>query len=250
MISISIVSHGQAVLVDQLLQDLESFAGKLVFNVVVTKNIPENSSNDWEKRYSYPLKVIENAHPKGFGANHNAAFEKVEGDYFCVMNPDIRLGSNPFPALLSAMRERAAALIAPAVLSPTGHLEDSIRHFPTVMSLLRKSLGIREKEYRYSPGVHAFPVDWVAGMFMLFRSEAFQEVAGFDERFFLYYEDVDVCARLWKAEGVVLACPQAQVIHDARRASRHQPRYMLWHASSLLRYFGRYWFRLPIPAGR
>ena len=86
-------------------------------------------------------------------------------------------------------------------------------------------------------------------MFMLFRAEAFFRVGGFDEDFFLYYEDVDICTRLWKDGSRVLACPGAQVIHEARRASRRNVRYMRWHAASLLRYLGKYWLRLPKTEG-
>jgi N-acetylglucosaminyl-diphospho-decaprenol L-rhamnosyltransferase len=73
-------------------------------------------------------------------------------------------------------------------------------------------------------------------MFMLFRRDAFERVRGFDERYFLYYEDVDICRRLGAAAFRVVATPRAQAIHEAQRASRRNPRYMYWHARSMLRY--------------
>ena len=79
-------------------------------------------------------------------------------------------------------------------------------------------------------------VDWVGGMFMLFRREAFERVQGFDERFFLYYEDVDICRRLHGAGYDVVATPRAQATHEAQRASRRKPRHMALHARSMLRY--------------
>jgi hypothetical protein len=82
-------------------------------------------------------------------------------------------------------------------------------------------------------------------MFMLFRAEAFQDIGGFNEEFFLYYEDVDICARLWKAGWKVVLHPGVSVIHDAQRASRHNPRHMAWHLSSMARYFWKHSGRLP-----
>lgn len=85
---------------------------------------------------------------------------------------------------------------------------------------------------------------------MLFQAEDYKRVKGFDEGFFLYYEDVDICARLWKAGCRVLACPKAQVVHDARRASHRNLRYMRWHVSSVVRYLSKHWLRFPNTEGR
>jgi GT2 family glycosyltransferase len=74
-------------------------------------------------------------------------------------------------------------------------------------------------------------------MFMLFRSAAFRKVGGFDERYFLYYEDVDLCARLRRAGYDIRVEAAVRVVHDARRDSRRSVRYMAWHLSSILRYF-------------
>ena len=76
----------------------------------------------------------------------------------------------------------------------------------------------------------------LAGMFMLFRSEVFRRLGGFDERYFLYYEDVDLCLRLRQLGYDVLLEPGAEALHDARRASRSSPRHLLWHARSLARF--------------
>lgn len=244
MISISIVSHGQGDLVGEVLVDLEQYAESLHFELILTTNIPERLPFSAED-FSYPLKMVENTAPKGFGANHNAAFRLAMGEWFCVLNPDIRMPVNPFPVLLAEIERQQAAVVAPAVLTPSGAIEDSIRRFPTPRSLAGKLLGRSGGRYSFLVEDKAFPADWVGGMFMLFRAEDYRRVGGFDEGFFLYYEDVDICTRLWKGGRRVLACPGAQVIHDARRASRRNLRYMRWHAASMARYFGKHWLRLP-----
>jgi GT2 family glycosyltransferase len=73
-------------------------------------------------------------------------------------------------------------------------------------------------------------------MFMLFSAAAFRRVGGFDERYFLYYEDVDICDRLQRMNFSVMACPRSRVIHNAQRASHRNWRHLRWHLGSMWRY--------------
>lgn len=248
LISISVVSHAQEHLARQVLADVAGFDEAQNFEFIYTRNLPERSQ--LAAPPSAPaLRIIDNPAPRGFGANHNAAFRLAKGEFFCVMNPDIRMTENPFPLLLGELERYAAAVIAPAVLSPTEHIEDSARRFPTPFSLLGKLLGRDDGRYRFALGDETFAAHWVGGMFMLFRAEDYRRAGGFDEGYFLYYEDVDICTRLWKAGRSVLACPKAFVIHDARRTSRRNLRYMRWHVQSMVRYLVKHWLRLPRVAG-
>ena len=244
MISVSVVSHGQGDLVSKALADLARFSDSFCFEVILTRNIPEQLPFTVDD-FPYPVKAIENATPKGFGANHNAAFQLAVGKWFCFFFFFFFFFANPFPLLIEALERQQTAVIAPAVLSPGGQVEDSVRRFPTPLSLAGKVLGRGDGRYPFVVGDETFSADWVGGMFMLFRAEDYRHVGGFDEGFFLYYEDVDICTRLWKTGRRVLACPKVQVIHDARRTSRRNLRYMRWHATSLIRYQGKHWLRLP-----
>jgi N-acetylglucosaminyl-diphospho-decaprenol L-rhamnosyltransferase len=179
---------------------------------------------------------IDNPHPKGFGANHNAAFRLAKGQMFCVLNPDIRLKIDPFPALIEALVSPQVGVAAPRILDTAGGTEDSARRFPTPSYILQKILGLTPKlDYRLDDS--SLSPDWVAGMFMLFRQEVYAELNGFDERYFLYYEDVDLCRRLRKRGYEVRLLPTVSAVHDARRDSRRSLRHLRWHAQSMLRYF-------------
>jgi len=232
-ITLSIVSHRQARLANQLLEDLGRRCATPLA-LVLTQNAADPDRFAIE-RLRAPVEVIVNAAAKGFGANHNAAFARCRTPYFCVANPDIRLGADPFPALLDALAAARAGVAGPLVRAPDGHIEDSARRFPTPAILAGKLVrDRREPDYPTDRGT--IGVDWVAGMFMLFRSEAFARVGGFDERYFLYYEDADICRRLRRAERPAVFAPEAEVIHDARRASRRNPRLALHHAASAWRF--------------
>ena len=228
-VTVSIISHNQAALAQRLIGDLLAHCGRDI-DIILTSNIPEDLSE-----LPKSVQVIRNLSPKGFGANHNAAFKAFSAEYFCVANPDVRLRSNPFPPLLAALAHGHVGVAAPLVSSPHGEPEDSARRFPTAASLFRKLLGSAPR-LDYEIGYTPISPDWVAGMFMLFRGDIFQAIDGFDERYFLYYEDVDLCARVQLAGLTVVLDPSSTVVHDARRASRGNPRHAWWHMRSMIRY--------------
>ncbi|MCC5797765.1 MAG: glycosyltransferase family 2 protein [Methylophaga sp.] len=241
-LSISIVSHGQANLVCQLLEDMARHLDQnALLEIIVTLNKPE--SFEFPKT-QLPIRTIFNDSPKGFAANHNQAFRQSKGEYFCVLNPDLRLIHDPFPELINVLEAGPVGAVAPFVTNSAGQLEDSLRKFPTMSSLLTKLLGLNRNHISIDGEVPEV-VDWVGGMFMLFKRQTFEELGGFDEGFFLYYEDVDICTRLWKSGKAVVASPKVSVIHDAQRTSHKNLKYLKWHIASMLRYFAKHWMRLP-----
>jgi len=233
-VSISVVSHGQAGLVASLVADIAAHV-RAPIEVILTMNLPEARPFD-PARFAFPLRILENPVPKGFAANQNAAFRMSRGGFFCVLNPDIRIDRDPFPDLLKCLQEPAVGLAAPLIRDPAGAVEDSARRFPTPLSILRKAW-LRRTEVDYPIGDESIYPDWVAGMFMVFPREVFAALGGFDERYFLYYEDVNLCARLMLAGKRVALCTAAFAVHDARRQSLRSLRYMLWHLASMMRYF-------------
>jgi GT2 family glycosyltransferase len=234
-ISISVVSHRQIYLVANLLQDLTKYCHLLTFELILTLNVDEIllfSAAD----FPFPIKIIRNPKPLGFAANHNQAFTHANGEFFCVMNPDIRLYSDPFPLLLAGLRDKSVGVVAPLILNEKWAIEDSVRRFPTPLIILCKALGFC-RHCDYKVGEHLLYPDWVGGMFMVFSREMFSAIGGFDTRYFLYYEDVDLCARLALRGYKVCLVPKSKVVHQAQRTSHHNPRYLLWHIASMLRFF-------------
>jgi N-acetylglucosaminyl-diphospho-decaprenol L-rhamnosyltransferase len=227
-ITASIISHDHGEMVSRLAGELLECPE--VGRIIIMQNIPE--------RVVYPadarLVISTNKCPRGYGSNQNAAFSGSTSPFFCVLNPDIRLDGNPFPALLQAMQDARIAASAPVIYAPDGRREDSARKFPTALGLLTKALGAGDGTYR-SPGERQNP-DWLAGMFLLLRSPVFREVGGFDERYFLYYEDVDLCRRL-RCRGYLLRQVQTvHAVHAARRASRRNAKHARWHLTSMVRF--------------
>ncbi len=235
-VHVSVVSHGHGGLIRDLLRDLAQASG-VKLEVTVTLNVAEPLALDGES--PYPLTIVENASPRGFGANHNAAFARREaGDgFFCVANPDVRRE----PGVLARLVEThaappSAAVAAPRVRDQAGRVQNSARRLPTPGRLLRRVLKTLPR-LDYAPGTGWRQADWVAGMFMVFPSRTFAELGGFDERYFLYYEDVDLCCRARLAGYDVLLDETACVTHDGLWHSHRNLRYLRWHLASMARFF-------------
>jgi N-acetylglucosaminyl-diphospho-decaprenol L-rhamnosyltransferase len=233
-ISISVVSHSQIGLVAALLTDLQSQCQESSFEVILTLNLDEDLPFAID-RFPWPVKVVRNQEAQGFSANHNQAFKLTSGRYFCVVNPDIRLVDNPFPALITYLKDPSVGVVAPLVRGADGAPEDSARRFPSPLQIFRKISGNAQLDYEI--GSLSFRPDWVGGMFMLYTKQIFQYLGGFDERYFLYYEDVDICARLRLLDYDVAVCVDANVVHHAQRASHKSFRYRRWHLMSMARFF-------------
>ena len=235
IISISVISHMQMDLIDNLLHDINKNCRASSLEFILTLNADEKLSVTVDN-YWFPIRIIRNTKPHGFATNHNQAFSQATGQFFCVMNPDIRLNADPFPALLSCLQDSSVGVVAPVVLGEEGEMEDSARYFPTPFKILCKAFGKCKGSDYVVKNESIFP-DWVGGMFMLFPSDIFKQLNGFDQKFFLYYEDVDLCARLRLLGYEVVLCPAARVIHQARRSSHQNFKYLRWHISSMMRFF-------------
>lgn len=232
-VTLSVVSHGQVTLLDCLLSDLVCLP-RHDFEVVVTVNIPERELD--VKLFPFKVVIIRNQRPAGFGANHNAAFRLSRGEFFIVINPDIRIYSMDFDCLLMPFLSNRVAAVAPSVFSAGGNIEDNARRFPTFLRLFFRFFFTR-RSLDYQKVSEAVGVDWVAGMFVAFRRYDYDRVGGFDERrFFMYLEDADICRRLRELGSEIILNPAVSVTHIAQRASHRSFRHFLWHSISAVRY--------------
>ena len=234
-ISISIVSHGQMDLIAHLLWDIQTHCRDLDIELILTLNLVQEVPPD-VSLYPFPIRILKNTVPKGFGANHNQAFQAAAGQYFCVLNPDIRFDACPFSGLMACLNDAAVGMAAPLVVSPGAVIEDSARRFPTPLRIVQKLFRQpKNTDYRFQTEPQA--VDWAGGMFMLFPRLMFAKLSGFDERYFLYYEDVDICARLGLLGLKIVVNPATRVIHHAQRSSHSNIKYLRWHLTSMMRFF-------------
>ena len=222
---VSIVSHGHGEQVQRLLEQLASESAAHIARVVVTHNIPEPTLQSLQGGWPFELQILCNRTPRGFGANHNRALQGAKEPFVCILNPDVELieQQEPFAALLQTAALPAVGCAYPQQLDETGRLQDSTRELPTPHALWRRRI-LGHAEQR---------VDWVNAACIVLPLPAWQALRGFDEKYFMYCEDVDLCLRL-RLQGLTLRSAAAQVVHAGQRASHRQLRHLLWHVRSLL----------------
>jgi N-acetylglucosaminyl-diphospho-decaprenol L-rhamnosyltransferase len=234
--TISVVSHGHGAGVARVIGDLHARLGDTPHRFVLTLNAGEDPAfiEQLPQSMRSRLRVIANARPRGFGANHNAALRDAESDFVLVADPDLTVEQPVFAILEAALSEPRCGIVAPLAQTPDGAAEDNGRALVTPVRLLRRRLLGRSRDVpRQREGRN--DVDWLAGLFMAMRSETFRRLGGFDERYHLYCEDVDICLRARQLDlSVELLCG-LRVTHQANRDSLRKPRHFLWHVQSLLR---------------
>ncbi|QIL73442.1 glycosyltransferase [Diaphorobacter sp. HDW4B] len=210
-----------------MLNDLKQFSARSVHRVVVTLNkpgevlsLPVKPDGHWP----FELQVRRNAEPLGFGENHNRALANAGEEFVCVLNPDIRLTEDPFDSLVDCAARLGVGCAYPIQLDVAGRVQDSERALPTPVALWqRRALGHGETR-----------VDWVNAACLVMPAAVWQQVHGFDERYFMYCEDVDLSLRIRLAGWSIVRAP-VRVIHEAQRASGRSLSHLAWHVRSLLR---------------
>lgn len=236
----SLVSHGQGAQAWALMQRLAALPGWRPQRVVLTLNVaePEFAARVRAAAWPFAVEVLENPAPLGFGANHNQAFARdaqLGGcDFFAVLNPDIAWGEgeNPFAAMRRALEGAPQAGLAYSVqLDEAGNVQDSERLAPTPARLLRRWAPWGQ---RMEVAAGAAP-DWVNAACIMLPRAAWAQVGGFDGRYRMYGEDVDLCLRLQLAGWQLVRAADARVQHSAARASHRNARHFLWHVQSLWR---------------
>ncbi len=255
---VSIVSHGHGEQVRTLLTQLAQLAGESVDQVVLTLNQAEPEleealeADGLARPWPFELLVHQNLNSQGFGANHNQAFRKyalprwrdlglsLEAGRFAVVNPDIGLLGDPFPALQAALaRLPKLGCSYPLQVDASGKAQDSERLLPTPASIVQRVRWHLRKSSRGAdelpPGIPAKgqAPDWVNAAFWLVRAQAWRDIDGFDPQYFMYGEDVDWCLRLQLAGWRMQAVPQVKVVHEGQRGSHRKLQHTLWHLKSL-----------------
>lgn len=229
-VCISIVSHLHGDELFQLIEKIELLCVGTVRQVILTLNVPEPEllekigSHSWR----FGVKVIENDKPKGFGDNHNSAFQLTLEKFFCVLNPDIDFDKDPFPDLINTFKDALTGCAFPVQLGKDGRIQDYIRQVPSPLALFTRHFGKRIIAREQGKP------DWVNAAFMLYDAKIFRLLGGFDERYFMYCEDVDICLRLQLA-GFKLSQSAAIVVHAAQRNTRKSLKHLKWHVTSLIR---------------
>ncbi len=185
----------------------------------------------------------------GFGKAHNSIINKIANEswYHLVLNPDVIFSNKVVPNLVEVLKkEPDVAVIAPKVLYNNGDHQYTSRKYPSILELMGRRIRplgyiLRERimsaDYRDRDLEAPFYVEYLTGCFLLFRTKDYIEINGFDERYFLYMEDVDICRKLDAVNKKKLYYPNECIYHRLERGSTKKIKLFFHHISSVFQYF-------------
>jgi len=242
-VSISLVNTNSREL---LLACLESLRG-VDAEVVVLDNASEDGSAEAVRERFPDVRVIAQRHRAGFGANHNTVIRATTGRYVYVLNEDTTSADWGLDRMAAYLDEhpRVAAL-GPRLVYADGRLQDSAWRFPAPAVAALGLLTLGRAGVTQSDGDEIRDVDWVMGAAMLLRREALEQVGLFDEEFFIYSEETDLCRRFRDAGWDVRLLPGVTVVHHESQFSAGIPERRI---NEMWRSRHRYWRKHHSAAG-
>ena len=220
--------------------------------IVVIDNASTDGSVEFVQK-NYPTVAIHaNQENRGYGAAANQAVARCRSDYVLLLNGDTSVMPQTLRALTTHMdRHPQAVVIGPLLRGPNGSVQQSYFPFPGTLAWLLENEPIswllpylpvaRERFLCLTPPSAERVVPWVVGAALLIRRVAFEAVGGFDETFFMYFEEIDLCLRLRARHGEVHFTPAGTVIHiGGASTSQFRKAMLVAHFRSSLRYYRRH----------
>lgn len=232
-----------------LMSCIKTVKGEGVADIVVSDNGSSDDSLELLTTHYPEIPVLHLANP-GYGTAANRGAEKLNTEFLLVLNPDTELRPGAIATLLKTLlREPKAGAVGPRIVDVDGNLYPSARRFPSYFdSIGHATVGLITKNNPWSRRYQAYDLtydqerqaDWISGAAMLCRRNAFDSINGFDESYWMYLEDVDLCFRIKNAGWQVWFQPNATVLHVGGVSTSQRPfKLLAAHHRSLARFATR-----------
>ncbi|MDE6067154.1 MAG: glycosyltransferase [Duncaniella sp.] len=248
MVSVSIVTYRTPL--SELDTCVRSLASPEVSRIYIVDNGRDTRVRDWAS--AHPQVIYIPADNSGYGAGHNLALRReldiTEGSYHLVMNSDIEFAPDVITRIVEYMESHPeVGTLQPRMTDVDGDRQYTCRMLPTpadvfIRRFLPSRLFTRRRDrylLKHLDPARSWNIPYHQGSFMFMRKDALRYVGLFDERFFMYPEDIDLTRRLHR-RYLTLYWPGATIVHRHRAASYHSPR-MLWiHIVNMIRYFNKW----------
>lgn len=222
-VNVVIVTYNSMNVIGGLLDSLPSALDGLIYDVVVVDNGSADGTAEFVAARG-ECRVVRSANVGYAGGINQGVREAVPAEAILILNPDVRLGEKSVPPLLAALREPDVGIVAPQVRSPAGTLELSLRREPTLL----RALGLAGtglavlSEYVTRPADYASPriVDWALGAALLISRKCYETLGGWDESYFLYSEETDLCLRARDKGLFTRYEPRSVIVHIGGQSGR------------------------------
>ena len=244
-VSVSIVTYNSIDDIDSCLASFSKLEGTDFVLYVVDNASSDGTAEHVESAYPW-VRLIRSERNVGFGAAHNMVIKQIDSDCHIIVNPDITLDASQIPLMAKCLEENPdIVLITPKVLNPDGTMQYLPKRRPTVRYLMSGFLEKRSERFRRIREEYTMKdvlgdvnvdVDFCTGCFMFVRTSALKECGGFDERYFLHFEDADLTRMLQRICRTVYM-PCFTVTHAWHRDNSRLGKVFFISIESMFRYF-------------
>jgi len=257
-LSICIVAYNNYNDIKEALVSLEKYTScrlkKKIYIVDNGANISNPRDVEDFKKFISEYKEIEYYNPGdniGFGGGHNFILDKIDSDYHAIINPDIIFCEDAFSKIINWMdNNKDVGMAIPLIVDEDGKRQDVYRLELTVFDMFNRMFLNSAFQKRANKHIMKnmdystpFQVPFGQGSFLVIRTSLFKELSGFDERFFMYVEDADLCKRLNQISKL-LYYPYAKVIHKWEKGSHKNKVLFKYHIQSMIYYFKKWGWKL------
>ena len=232
-------------------------SGKGDYEIIIIDNASGDNSAEYLHNAFPEIRVIANKKNLGYGAGNNIGIKQAKGDYVLVLNPDVEMGYPDMQKMIDYLKNYPdIGVLGPQLIYPDGVIQDSCRRFPRLLDLIIKRTNLhRWKLFRKRMDDYLMynidssknqPVDWLVGAALMIPCSVFKKVGYFDERFFLFLEDTDLCRRVSEAGMKVIYFPEVKAAHNHQRLSQSKSWRVLFnrnfyiHIISAFKYFWKW----------
>jgi GT2 family glycosyltransferase len=241
-LSICIVTYNSADKIGTAVSSIKNHTKDLDYKLFISDNSSTDNTHDVVKAADENAVILQNGDNIGFGKAHNAVIEHINTKYHAIVNPDIEVTSDVLSDICAFLDDHPEiSLVVPKILFPDGSEQILPKRVPKLKYLFGRRLSFMKKfadEYTRCNEVFTEPteIDFCTGCFFVIRSEVFRKIGGFDDRFFMYMEDADLCKRVNEVSKLMY-CPDATVVHKWERGSHKNKKLFIIHVKSMIAYF-------------
>lgn len=245
-----IVTHNNKSSICKTIESLYKYTENIDFKLYVVDNASTDGTVDVIRKNFPQVEIIESKENKGFGAGHNAVIKKLNSKYHFLINPDISVRDDVFTKMAEYMdKNEDIGILSPKICCPDGSKQVLGKREPKIKYLaasrFRKeepSKLLREYAMLDRDDSDCYDIEIASGCFVMIRTDIFKKIGGFDDRYFLYFEDFDL-SRTVRQNNRVVYFPFASVYHEWERGSKKNKKLLIIHCQSLVKYKLKWMFK-------
>lgn len=244
-VSISIVTYNNADKISNLLNSIIKNTKGVTYKIYVIDNCSSDNTIEIIKENFPTVNIFQLPENVGFGEGHNQVLNVIDSQYHAIVNPDIIINSDAISDLVNYLDTVPdVVMITPRIFNSDGTEQYLPKKRPTLrylisgrLKFIKYFLKLRNEYTMQDYNIQEpIDVDFSTGCFSIIRTDVFQRIKGFDNRFFMYFEDVDLTLRA-KKYGRVIFYPKISVVHGWERSSAKNVKYLLIHIKSMIEFF-------------